>query len=88
MLPCTLQVICGGLPPKAWYLAAPGTTPSGFSVTCVHGNCPDTGRSTSGLGVFVGGSLIVHKSKLQQITTLSSAEAEFVALVLAICKAK
>ena len=41
-----------------------------------HGNCPDTGRSTSGLvGVFVGGSLIVHKSKLQHITTLSSAKA-------------
>ena len=53
-----------------------------------HGNFPDTGRSTSGLGVFVGGSLIVHKSKLQHITTLSAAEAELVALVLAICEAK
>ncbi|CAM9806143.1 unnamed protein product, partial [Heterosigma akashiwo] len=28
-----------------------------------HGNCPGTGKSTSGLAVFVGGSLIVHKSK-------------------------
>ena len=38
--------------------------------------------------MFVGGSLIVHKSKLQHITTLSAAEAELVALVLAICEAK
>ncbi|CAM9925422.1 unnamed protein product, partial [Heterosigma akashiwo] len=53
-----------------------------------HGNCPDTGKSTSGKGVFVGGSLIVHQSKLQRIITLSSAEAELVALVLAICEAK
>ncbi|CAM9560550.1 unnamed protein product, partial [Heterosigma akashiwo] len=51
-----------------------------------HGNCPDTGRSTSGLAVFVGGSLIIHKSKLQHITTLSSAEAELVAIVLGICE--
>ncbi|CAM9827175.1 unnamed protein product, partial [Heterosigma akashiwo] len=53
-----------------------------------HGNCPDTGRSTSGLAVFIGDSLIIHKSKLQHITTLSAAEAELVALVLAICEAR
>ncbi|CAN0022075.1 unnamed protein product, partial [Heterosigma akashiwo] len=52
-----------------------------------HGNCPDTGRSTSGLAVFVGDSLIIHKSKLQHITTLSAAEAELVAQDLAICEA-
>ncbi|CAN0010755.1 unnamed protein product, partial [Heterosigma akashiwo] len=53
-----------------------------------HGNCPDTGRSTSGITVFVGDSLIIHKSKLQHITTLSAPEAELVAIVLGICEAR
>ncbi|CAM9988145.1 unnamed protein product [Heterosigma akashiwo] len=53
-----------------------------------HGNCPDTGRSTSGLAVFVGNFLIIRKSKLQHITILNSAEAELVALVLAIREAR
>ncbi|CAN0070788.1 unnamed protein product, partial [Heterosigma akashiwo] len=50
--------------------------------------CPGTGRLTSGLAMFVGGSLIIHKSKLQHITTLSSAEVELVPIVLGICEAR
>ncbi|CAN0045925.1 unnamed protein product, partial [Heterosigma akashiwo] len=53
-----------------------------------HGNCPDTGRSTSGIAVFVADSLIIHKSKFQHITTSSTAEAELVSLVLGICEAR
>ncbi|CAM9999042.1 unnamed protein product [Heterosigma akashiwo] len=53
-----------------------------------HGNCQDTGRSTSGLAVFVGDSLIIHKSKVRHIITLSATEAELVALVPAICEAR
>ncbi|CAM9265796.1 unnamed protein product, partial [Heterosigma akashiwo] len=53
-----------------------------------HGNCPDSGRSTSGIAVFAGDSLIIHKSKLQHITTLGAPEAELVALVLSICEAR
>ncbi|CAM9566685.1 unnamed protein product, partial [Heterosigma akashiwo] len=48
-----------------------------------HGNCPDSGRSTSGIAVFAGDPLIIHKSKLQHITTLGAPEAELVALVRA-----
>ncbi|CAN0117819.1 unnamed protein product [Heterosigma akashiwo] len=50
--------------------------------------CPDTARSTSGVSVYIGHSLIIHKSKLQHLVTLSSAEAELVALILAVCEAK
>jgi hypothetical protein len=53
-----------------------------------HGMCPDTARSTSGVSVYIGHSLIIHKSKLQHLVTLSSAEAELVALILAVCEAK
>ena len=53
-----------------------------------HGNCPDSGRSTSGIAVFAGDSLIIHKSKLQHITTLGAPEAELVALVLSVCEAR
>ncbi|CAN0081282.1 unnamed protein product, partial [Heterosigma akashiwo] len=53
-----------------------------------HGNCPDTGRSTSGIAVFAGDSLIIHKSKLQHITTLGAPEAELVALVLSVYEAR
>ncbi|CAM9880434.1 unnamed protein product, partial [Heterosigma akashiwo] len=46
ILLCTLVlVICGGLPPKVWCLAAPGTTPSGLSVTVIMA----TARTMEGL---------------------------------------
>ncbi|CAN0046062.1 unnamed protein product, partial [Heterosigma akashiwo] len=41
-----------------------------------HGMCTDTGRSTSGISVYVGRSLVIHKSKLQHLVTLSIGEAE------------
>ncbi|CAN0123930.1 unnamed protein product, partial [Heterosigma akashiwo] len=47
-----------------------------------HGMCPETARSTSGVSVYIGNSLIIHKSKLQYLVTLRSAEAELVALIL------
>ncbi|CAM9720459.1 unnamed protein product, partial [Heterosigma akashiwo] len=53
-----------------------------------HGMCPDTARSTSGVSVYTGNSLIIHKSKLQHLMTLSKVEAELVALILAACEAK
>ena len=52
------------------------------------GMCPDTARPTFGVSVYIGNWLIIHKSKLQHLVTLSSAEAELVALILAVCEAK
>jgi hypothetical protein len=53
-----------------------------------HGACPDSGRSTSGISLFLGKSLVLHKSKHQHLVTLSSCEAELVALSVEGCEAK
>ena len=48
-----------------------------------HGGNPDNGRSTSGYLVKVGTGPIAWMSKLQEIVTLSTTEAEFVSAVKA-----
>ena len=53
-----------------------------------HGMCTDTGRSTSGISVYVGRSLVIHKSKLQHLVTLSIGEAELVAVTVGVCEGK
>lgn len=49
-------------------------------------NCGDvaTRRSTSGIIVQVAGGLVIYKSKLQQTVALSSAEAEYMSMALAV----
>ena len=44
-----------------------------------HGDCIDTGRSTSGYVTLLAGGAIGWSSKLQSIVTLSTTEAEYVA---------
>jgi hypothetical protein len=46
-----------------------------------HGGCLDTGRSTSGYMVRVGGAAVSWRSKLQTMVTLSTTEAEYIAAV-------
>lgn len=46
----------------------------------------DRRRSTSGYVTFVGGNLVTWKSKKQQVVSLSSAEAEYRAMVKGICE--
>lgn len=46
-----------------------------------HGDCIDTGRSTSGYVTLLAGGAVGWSSKLQSIVTLSTTEAEYVAAV-------
>jgi hypothetical protein len=48
-----------------------------------HGGNPDNGRSTSGFLIKIGTGTVSWASKLQNIVTLSTTEAEFVAATLA-----
>jgi len=48
-----------------------------------HGGEPDSGKSTGGLVVRMGGGVVSWRSKLQPIVTLSTTEAEYVAAVKA-----
>jgi len=46
-----------------------------------HGGEPDSGKSTSGFLVRMGGGAVSWRSKLQPVVTLSTTEAEYVAAV-------
>ena len=52
---------------------------TGFS-DASYANCPTTRKSTSGLLIYLGNSPIFWKSRQQSLVTLSSCEAELVAL--------
>nr|GEZ94280.1 hypothetical protein [Tanacetum cinerariifolium] len=45
-----------------------------------HAGCQDTRRSTSGSAQFLGDKLVSRSSKKQQSTTISTTEAEYIAM--------
>ncbi|GKE50550.1 retrovirus-related pol polyprotein from transposon TNT 1-94, partial [Tanacetum coccineum] len=62
-----------------WYLKDSGFELTAFS-DANHAGCLDTRKSTSGGIQFLGDNLVSWMSKKQNCTTMSSAEAEYVAL--------
>ena len=51
-----------------------------------YGNDPETHHSVSGFVIYLNKSLISWKSKLKPITTLSSTEAEYIALAMCLAE--
>nr|GEU92269.1 retrovirus-related Pol polyprotein from transposon TNT 1-94 [Tanacetum cinerariifolium] len=50
-----------------------------------HAGCQDIRRSTSGSAQFLGDKLVSWSSKKQQSTTISTTEAEYIAIAIALC---
>ncbi|GKB51552.1 hypothetical protein Tco_0902305 [Tanacetum coccineum] len=50
-----------------------------------HAGCQDTRRSTSGSAQFLGDKLVSWSSKKQKSTAISTTEAEYIAIVIALC---
>ncbi|GJR71436.1 retrovirus-related pol polyprotein from transposon TNT 1-94 [Tanacetum coccineum] len=50
-----------------------------------HAGCQDTRRSTSGSAQFLGDKLVSWSSKKQKSTAISTTEAEYIAIAIALC---
>ncbi|GKC88432.1 hypothetical protein Tco_1149081 [Tanacetum coccineum] len=50
-----------------------------------HAGCQDTRRSTSGSAQFLGDKLVSWSSKKQNSTAISTTEAEYIAIAIALC---
>ncbi|GKD77950.1 hypothetical protein Tco_1340571 [Tanacetum coccineum] len=50
-----------------------------------HAGCQDTQRSTSGSAQFFGDKLVSWSSKKQKSTAISTTEAEYIAIAIALC---
>nr|GEV86865.1 reverse transcriptase, RNA-dependent DNA polymerase, Gag-polypeptide of LTR copia-type [Tanacetum cinerariifolium] len=50
-----------------------------------HTGCQDTQRSTSGSAQFLGEKLVSWSSKKQKSTTISTTEAEYIAIAISLC---
>nr|GEX20302.1 retrovirus-related Pol polyprotein from transposon TNT 1-94 [Tanacetum cinerariifolium] len=67
--------------PRAWYdELSKFLTSKGFTKDADHTRCIDTRKNTSGGIQFLGDKLVSWMSKKQNYTTMSSAEAEYMAL--------
>nr|GEW78289.1 uncharacterized mitochondrial protein AtMg00810-like [Tanacetum cinerariifolium] len=62
-----------------WYLKDTDTSLTAYA-DADHARCQDTRRSTSGSAQFLGNKLLSWSSKKQKSTTISSTEAEYIAL--------
>nr|GEV43012.1 retrovirus-related Pol polyprotein from transposon TNT 1-94 [Tanacetum cinerariifolium] len=87
--------------PRAWYdTLSRSLLANGFSMGIVdptlfirktayadtdHAGCQDTQRSTSGSAQFLGDKLLSWSSKKQTSTSISSIEAEYIAIAIALC---
>ncbi|GJW88477.1 retrovirus-related pol polyprotein from transposon TNT 1-94 [Tanacetum coccineum] len=83
---CKLKKALYGLKqaPRACLLMCPYLKDTGMSMIAYadadHARCQDTRRSTSGSAQFLGDKLVSWSSRKQKCTTISSTEAEYIAL--------
>ena len=76
-----LRYCKGTMDYKLHYSAQLGTELFTTYCDASHGDCLDTGRSTGGYLILLGGGAIGWSSKLQSFVTLSTTEAEYIAAV-------
>nr|GEU61922.1 integrase, catalytic region, zinc finger, CCHC-type, peptidase aspartic, catalytic [Tanacetum cinerariifolium] len=67
-----------------WYSKDTAMTPTAYA-DADHAGCQDTQRSTSGSAQFLGDKLVSWSSKKQKSTTISTTEAEYIAIAIALC---